>query len=203
MPCNNAQSAVPWKCMSEQSSKLPYKSLGARLKRMREKLQESLAEVSGAVEIDIEALTAIEIGRTCPSEDILLLLISHFGVKEDEATKLWELAGYDQQQIPFVHMINEENGGAKPSVLVMPADASINYTDMVHVMVNNYGVVMNFMQGAGPNNQPLIVARLGMSKEHAKSVLEVLQKTLEQDIQKSLPAPDAKKPGQRQQKSDK
>ena len=51
---------------------------------------------------------------------------------------------------------------------------------MVHVMVNNYGVIMNFMQGAGPNNQPLAVARIGMSREHAKSVLEVLQKTLDQ-----------------------
>lgn len=195
--------AVPWKGMSEKQPNQPYRSLGTRLKKMREKLQESLAEVSGAVEIDIEMLTAIELGSDRPSEDILLLLISHFGIKEDEATKLWELAGYDQQQVPFVNMMNEEDGSTKPSVLVMPNDARINYTDMVHVMVNNYGVVMNFMQGAGPNNQPMIVARLGMSKDHAKSVLEVLQKTLEQDTQKSLPSPDAKKRQQRQKKSDK
>jgi transcriptional regulator with XRE-family HTH domain len=189
--------------MSEKQPKLPYKSLGIRLKRMREKLQESLAEVSGAVEIDIELLTAIERGQNRPSEDILLLLISHFGVKEDEATKLWELAGYDEQNVPFVNMINEEDGSAKSSVLVMPTDARINYTDMVHVMVNNFGVVINFMQGAGPNNQPMIVGRLGMSKEHAKSVLEVLKKTLEQDTQKSLPSPDSSKPGHHQKKTDK
>lgn len=189
--------------MSEKKPDLPYKSLGTRLKRMREKLQESLAEVSGAVEIDIEMLTAIEVGSDRPSEDILLLLISHFGLKEDEATKLWELAGYDQQQVPFVNMINEEDGSTKPSVLVMPNDARINYTDMVHVMVNNYGVVMNFMQGAGPNNQPMIVARLGMSKEHAKSVLEVLQKTLDQATQRSLPAPDKDTHQRQQKKTDK
>ena len=39
---------------------------------------------------------------------------------------------------------------------------------------------MTFLQGAGPNNQPLAVSRVGMSKEHARSVLEVLKKTLEQ-----------------------
>lgn len=189
--------------MSEKKPDRPYKSLGTRLKHTREKLQESLAEVSGAVEIDIEMLSAIELGSDRPSEDILLLLISHFGIKEDEATKLWELAGYDEHQVPFVNMVNEEDGSAKPSVLVMPNDARINYSDMVHVMVNNFGVVMNFMQGAGPNNQPMIVARLGMSKEHARSVLEVLQKTLDQDAQKSLPSPDTEKSQERQKKSDK
>jgi hypothetical protein len=59
-------------------------------------------------------------------------------------------------------------------------------------MVNNYGVVMNFMQGGGPNMQPLAVARVGMSKEHAKSVLDVLKQTLSQSeqgptLQKALP----------------
>jgi hypothetical protein len=51
---------------------------------------------------------------------------------------------------------------------------------MIQVMVNNYGVIINFMQGAGPGSQPMAVSRVGMSKEHARSVLEVLQKTLEQ-----------------------
>lgn len=154
---------------------------------MRERVQESLAEVSGAVEIEIESLAAIEKGTSRPSEDILLLLISHFGVKEDQASKLWELAGYHQQDGLFV-----QDEDQKSAVMVMPMDARIAYTDMVHVMVNNYGVVMNFMQGAGPNNQPLAVARIGMSREHAKSVLEILQKTLEQSEQQQLPAPEQK-----------
>lgn len=157
---------------------------------MRLKRRESLAEVSGAVEIDIDELTNIEQGIKRPSEDILLLLISHFGAKEDEATKLWEQAGYSQNNIPSNHMTNDDQGNTKPAVMVMPMDARIVYTDMVHVMVNNYGVVMNFMQGAGPNDQPLAVARIGMSKEHAQSVLEVLQKTLSQHNQKSLPSPE-------------
>jgi hypothetical protein len=47
-------------------------------------------------------------------------------------------------------------------------------------MVNNYGVVMNFMQGGSPNSSPSSVARVGMSREHAKSVLKILQTTLSQ-----------------------
>ncbi len=170
-----------------------FKPLGFRLKRLRQKRQESLAEVSGAVEIDIEELAQIEQGKFCPSEDILLLLISHFGAKDDEATKLWELAGYDQDSVPAANMVNDDHGQPKPMVMVMPMDARIVYTDMVHIMVNNYGVVMNFMQGAGPGNQPLAVARIGMSREHARSVLAVLEQTLAQAdstrTTKALPAP--------------
>ncbi len=171
----------------------PFHELGVQLKQTRQKRQESLAEVSGAVEIDIDLLTEYEKGLQRPSEDVLLLLISHFAVKEDHATQLWELAGYDQDEVPATHMMNDDDGHTKSMVAVMPVDARIVYTDMIHVMVNNYGVVMNFMQGAGPANQPLAVARVGMSKEHARSVLEVLQKTLQQAEQsklpKTLPAP--------------
>lgn len=163
---------------NKDAQEQPFRSLGDQLRSLREARTESLAEVSGAVEIEIETLAAYEKGKSRPEEEILLLLISHFATKDDEATKLWQLAGYDQDQLPASNMMNDEQGAVQPSVMVMPADARIAYTDMVHVMANNYGVVMNFMQGAGPGNQPLAVARIGMSKEHARSVLEVLQKTL-------------------------
>ncbi len=177
--------------MSERANeKLPYKTLGARLRKMRERLSESLAEVAGSVEIDIDVLLAIEEGKNRPAEEILLLLISHFGIKEEEATKLWELAGYHQKQLPLINMLSDHDDEAgKPAITVLPVDARINYTDMVHITVNNFGVVMNFMQRIGPNNQPLIVSRVGMSREHAKSVLEVLQQSLNQSEQKSLPPP--------------
>lgn len=172
--------------MNEKQNRVfPYKPLGNRLKRLREKMQESLAEVSGAVEIDIAQLTEIEKGLERPSEDILLLLISHFSIKDEEATRLWELASYNQQDA-----IMPDDSTSRQSLMLMPGEPRISYTDMVHVMVNNYGVVMNFMQATGPSNQPLSVARVGMSREHAKSVLELLQRTLAQSEPKTLPAPD-------------
>ena len=173
----------------------PYQALGRRLKVLRERASESLPELSGALEIDIETLSQIEKGITRPSEETLLLLVTHFGVKEDEASKLWEVAGYLPDKLPVSNGANDE--GLKPMLMVMP-DSRIVYTDTVHVMVNNYGVVMNFMQSGGADNQPMAVARVGMSREHAKSVLELLQKTLSQKIHdvssKKLPAPKKPKP---------
>lgn len=167
------------------SKKFPYKSLGSHLKRMREKNRESVAEVSGAVEIDISTLADIESGMHRPSEDILMLLMNHFSVKDYEAVRLWELAGYNRQDVmPDMQDIKQ--------VMVMPVDARIVYTDMAHVMVNKYGVVVNFMQEVGLGGQPLAVARIGMSREHAASVLGLLQKALQEDRPKLLPAPEPK-----------
>lgn len=183
--------------MADTNQEFPYKTLGARLRGMRESIRESLAEVAGSVEIDITDLTAIEQGTTRPAEDILLLLISHFAIKEDDATKLWELAGYEQSDTGTISMSADGMGAVKNSVMVMPVDARITYTDMAHVIVNEHGVVINFMQTGGPNNQPLVVSRLGMSREHAKSVLDILEKTMAQQeagsTPKSLPAPEQAK----------
>lgn len=161
--------------MDKPKSETPHKPLGRKLKELRNQANESLAEASGAVEIDVRELARFELGQARPTEDVLLLLISHFGVKDDEAVRIWEIAGYNMAKIPAVHMmsdaVNDQN---------QISDNQVLFTDVVDVIVNNYGVVMNFMQNGGPAGQPSIVARVGMSREHAKSVLQILQATLAQ-----------------------
>ncbi len=122
------------------------------------------------------------------------MLIQHFNLQDKEAQELWRLAGYNNQgNDDAQYFMNDEIGEARQtrSVSISQEDAKIVYTDMIQVMVNNYGVILNFMQGAGVNDQPLAVARVGMSKQHALSVLEVLKKTLAQadelNSQKSTP----------------
>src|SRR5690606_5241003 len=129
-----------------------------------------------------------EQGEQRPSEDILLLLIQHFNLKEDQADELWRLAGYNGQPDGEQYFYNDDAGNPQQMTVGIAAqDVRIVYTDMVQVMVNNYGVIINFLQGAGPGNQPLAVSRVGMSKEHAKSILEVLNKTLEQSDRQNAP----------------
>lgn len=154
--------------------KTPYRPLGKHLKNLRVRANESLAEASGAVEIDVRELAGFELGKNRPSEDVLLLLISHFGAKDDEAVSMWEMAGYSTDKTPGSHMINSEAQGTHNV-----HENRILFTDIVDVMVNNYGVVMNFMQ-AGPANSAQPVARVGMSREHAKSILKILEQTLSQ-----------------------
>lgn len=161
----------------QEASAIPYRQLGRQLRVLRDRSGESLAEASGAVEIDVKQLANIELGRSRPAEDVLLLLISHFGAKDDEAIKLWELAGYDMGRIPASHMASAD---PEVTLTMIGSDQKVLFTDIVDVIVNNYGVVMNFMQSGNSGKPPASVARVGMSREHAKSVLKILQMTLDQ-----------------------
>jgi transcriptional regulator with XRE-family HTH domain len=179
--------------MSEQSE--PYQKLGVQLKGLRQKLQESVAEVAGAVEIDEVSLQLIEQGNERPSEDILMLLISHFGMHEDDATNLWLLAGYDKPQEKAEDSFDELVAN-RPIVMMMAIDTRILYSDQTNVTLNKSGVVLNFMQASAATNANAPrtpVARVGMSYEQAHELMHVLQTTLMQADTlrrpKGLPAP--------------
>jgi transcriptional regulator with XRE-family HTH domain len=90
-----------------KSQKSPYRPLGRRLKALREKARESLAEVSGAVEIDVRELASFELGQSRPNEEVLLMLISHFSAQDEEAVQLWELAGYGVTKVSSAQMISD------------------------------------------------------------------------------------------------
>jgi hypothetical protein len=54
----------------------------------------------------------------------------------------------------------------------------ILYTDNINMTANGDGVVLNVMQRLGPTNKMRIVARIGMSRVHAKKFLEKFGKLL-------------------------
>lgn len=155
-----------------QKRQFPYRRLGERLHSLRKESQETLPEVSGAVELETDIIASYERGETRPSEDVLDLLIRHFDINDDEADELWDLAGYGETS-------SSDDNALTPNVMIIPVDNRVIYTDTANITVNNYGVVMNFMQN-GNAGRPLAVARVGMSLEHAKSVLEVLNNTIKQ-----------------------
>jgi len=172
---------------------ISYRLLGRELKALREKSRESLAQVSDAVEIDVKQLANYELGQDRPNEEILLLLISHFQANETLAIKLWGLAGYNALRI---------GSAALPSEIVKEVEADADqpkvlFTDTVDIIVNNHGVVMNFKQHNG-NHQSVTIARVGMSREHAKSVLRILETTLAQ-----TETPNFKLPGSGNSAADK
>lgn len=54
----------------------------------------------------------------------------------------------------------------------------ILYTDNINMTSNPEGVVLDVVQRLGPTNQMRIVARIGMSRKHAKKLVESLRKLL-------------------------
>lgn len=56
----------------------------------------------------------------------------------------------------------------------------ILYTDNVMLTSNEDGIVFDFCQRLGSSPQVRVVARIGMSREHAKKLLMVLTNQVEQ-----------------------
>lgn len=161
--------------MSEQNA--PYMTLGKHLKYVREQAQATLAEVSGAVEIDEAMLERIEAGQERPAEDILLLLISYFNIQDQEAVQLWELAGYDGDMPDKMRATDDAvQLGNKAIVMLMGMDSRTLYTDGLDIICNPAGITLQFTQGAA--NGPQTIAKLGMSYDQADLVLKNLQDAL-------------------------
>lgn len=171
--------------MSEKQQEQPFKKLGEKLKTIRQKLHESVAEVSGAVEIDEPVLQRIEKGQERPAEDILMLLINHFGIRDDEAAGLWQLAGYDQPR-SHDHESEDNANNTRGAILVMAVDPRVIYSDGVQVTANKNGVVVAFSQASGTPNT-LTTAKIGMSREQAHAVIHTLQDALHRSEPRQLP----------------
>lgn len=158
----------------------PYQALGARIKLLREQWQQSIGEVSGTLEIDEATLLAIEDGRTMPADELLDMLISHFLLTDEQADELRDMVDQYNNQASDALMGGIEDMLMKQVVMYLPVDSKIVYTDSMNAVVNDHGVVLQFMQGAGPDGQPLPVSKVGMSREHAERMIKVLRSTLDQ-----------------------
>lgn len=167
----------------------PHKTFGRYLKTMRQKLQESLGEVSGAVEIAVEQLDRYERGAELPNEDILMLLICHFNLGDDEAVELWELAGYDLNDRRLVGEREDRDDAAESNdqftqaagspvpVMMITLDNRVLYTNGAEIVTDESGVVVNFMQSDG-NKQRYAVSRMGMSYVQAEQLVQNLHRAL-------------------------
>lgn len=70
-------------------------------------------------------------------------------------------------------MVNK--GSSRKSVQVkLPGNIPVLYSDSTFLTINDYGVVFDFAQRMGPTNRQNVVARIGMSKEHARILIEKL-----------------------------
>jgi hypothetical protein len=108
-----------------------------------------------------------------------MLLITHFGMREDEATGLWHLAGYTPDRSHDGEATPEDmvSGKAGTAILVVAPDPRVMYTDGVQVQANKHGVVIAFTQNIGVIS-PLTTTRVGMSREQAATVIQALQDAL-------------------------
>jgi transcriptional regulator with XRE-family HTH domain len=168
------------------STDKPYSTLGQHLKTVREQAKKSLAEVSGAVEIEEKHLILIEEGLKRPEEDVMLLLISYFNIADQEALHLWELAKYDSdlnEHLEFSKQAGDEKAIqnqliAKPMIMVLSMDVRTMYSDGIEVTTNDAGLTLTFTQTGSQKGQTLPIAKVGMSYAQVEKVQECIARAL-------------------------
>lgn len=60
----------------------------------------------------------------------------------------------------------------------VPDTLSTLYTDSAFITSNKFGVTIDFAQRVGNTKRQKVVARLGMSRDHAEALQAILQKKL-------------------------
>ena len=66
----------------------------------------------------------------------------------------------------------------KMNVNINPISTPILYTDMFFINVNEDGVTLDICQKVGASDQFHVVARVGMSREHAKKFVQKLSEIM-------------------------
>ena len=167
-----------------------YLEFGKKIKSYREEKGRSITEVAEAIGVDRTYISKLENGHERPSILILNRLTDYYSLSGEETSKLFENAGY----IGGTVNLEKREGVAKMQTKKLPVGGNIQqtqmqvnvpgnipalYSDSVFVTASQWGIVFDFAQNIGPTNQQNVVARIGMSKEHAKALLDVLRKRLE------------------------
>lgn len=75
---------------------------------------------------------------------------------------------------------NNDKGQQSSIQVNVPNNLSVLYTDSMFVTPSKFGIVLDFAQSVGPTNQQNVVVRVGMSREHARAMIEVVKSKLDE-----------------------
>jgi len=164
---------------------------GLELREIRKSAGESLAITAAHLGIDRSHLNKVELGIYKPSSELLDKIIAHFSVEGKKARQLRDFI--ERGQVEHVVVGSEQGKGEVMQqnlapqeqgvqVTVDPTKVQILYSDSTFVSSSDYGLVLDVAQTAPGNpKQQFVVARIGMSFDHAKKLLEVINDHLQKN----------------------
>lgn len=167
-----------------------FSEFGQKLKSLRIKKGSSITMVAKVIGINRTHLSKLENGHERPSMQVLNNLINHFSLLREEALELANLAGYTGQGMIVTEPELKREGvnpmknnsdsvqSTRAVQVTIKDNTPVLYTDSIFISKNHFGMILDFAQSMGPTNKQIVVARVGLSIEHAKALLGVLTKKL-------------------------
>ncbi len=160
-----------------------------KLRKVREEQKYTLEQVANAIGVSKVYLSNLENGYEKPSSATLGKLREFYKLNKDFAFEATETANdsslSSSDTSKEVSSMPEEQkqkpaGQTQTQTLQIKVPETLNvlYSDSAFVTASRFGLVFDFAQTVGPTNQQNVVARIGMSKEHAESLMRVLQQKI-------------------------
>jgi len=161
--------------------------MGRKVRQERVDRDLSLADLGAQVGVDRTLISKIENGHYQPTESMLQKIIDVLSLDKQRAAEIWALSGrpsgpiitqYNLAQYEDIAMNQQPTEQVSQNVQIDPNRTPILYSDGVAVTSSEFGMVFDFGQRVGPTNNANIVARIGISYEHARKLLEVINDEL-------------------------
>lgn len=158
----------------------------------------SITSLARELNIDRSYLNKIESGYQKPSKRLVQKLIQYFLLSDEDAQALSASVGHKEEGMNHIkpnpdnttHQDLRKEVNIQPDKLKndlqeqievnVPDNITILYSDSAYLTVNPYGVVFDFAQTLASTNKQKVVARIGVSIQHAKALSKLLQEKIKQ-----------------------
>lgn len=161
-------------------------------KEYRRKRGLSLREAAKLLELNHSFLSKIEMGYRKPSLvnlrkigalygmqlQLVEYLANLFGYKSEDNIEYKGLNYSSKQRKEEDNAMEDKNLVPSPNFNIDPTRTPVLYADAIYLKSNENGIVMDVAQQIGPTQQYNIVSRVGVSKDHAKRLIEHLEALL-------------------------
>ena len=169
-----------------------YQNLGIQLKKLRLEANKTINDVSGAIELPASHLKKIETGEMRPHIELIHLLSSYFDLSKQQTKQLLNLAGYNRQQSNSAELkesfqnileniIGHKISDSSQIMFAVSEDVKEErvalYVDETHINVSHNGMMIEFRQ-SNSKDDAKVIAKVGMSLEHAYKLKDTLRKAL-------------------------
>ncbi len=169
--------------------------IGDSLRKIRKESGQTLAEAAESLQIDRTHLNKIELGTYKPTMELLEEILAHFSVEGRIASQLRIMLrdmkgpqverlvtdGNKEGKVEFMSKDAQLDKLSAPQIVLDPAKTPVLYTDSTFVSSSDFGLVLDVAQTISGSPQQNIVARIGMSFDHAKKLIEVVNDHLQKN----------------------
>lgn len=153
-------------------------ALAKQIRQLRLSSDLTLEQLAEKVNVHWTFLSKIEKGTRKPNVKLIKSLAKVFSLDEQEYQTLIHQLSQDLRKGVNYKMEDENAANQNQKVLNLnvPQSLAVLYSDSAVVNSNAHGIVLSFAQILGNTNTHNVVARVGISLQHAKSLLKALSK---------------------------